>query len=46
MQVAKTVGSMAWKTREKVLAQGMPWGSASHLRSHFSYNSPNSSMSS
>lgn len=33
MQRVKAAGSMAWKTREKVLAQGMPLGSLSHLRS-------------
>lgn len=29
MHPANAAGSMAWKTREKVLAQGMPWGSLS-----------------
>ena len=46
MHAANAVGSMAWKTREKVLAQGMPLGSLSHLQSQSSRSSPNSSMSS
>jgi len=38
------VGSIAWKTREKVLSQGMPLGSLSHLRSQVSCSSANSSI--